>query len=115
MTFVFNPKQFPRRLAMNRLLSSSIARIPSHAPFSSEAPTRYPISLLLNSSAPVQHTLNSPSLSQDVLNEIERNLIDAMAVARNVVRLVPLSHFNHFDALFMFSTPNSCPAAARPK
>jgi hypothetical protein len=114
VTFVFNPKQFPRRLAMNRLLSSSIARIPSHAPFSSEAPTRYPISLLLNSSAPVQRT-HFPFSSQDVLNEIERNLIDAMAVARNVVRLVPLSHFNHFDALFMFSTPNSCPAAARPK
>ena len=55
---------------------------------------------------------------QDVLNEIERNLIDAMAVARNVVSRVhppPHTSIQLTPWISMFSTPNSCPEAAPPR
>jgi hypothetical protein len=49
------------------------------------------------------------------LNEIERNLIDAMAVARNVVRNHSPLKIAHCNIVIMSSTPNSSLAAVRPK
>ena len=64
---------------------------------------------------PLQSHVHALTFLQDVLNEIERNLIDAMAVARNVVRNHSPLKIAHCNIVIMSSTPNSSLAAVRPK